>query len=295
MLRPLALSCTLAGLLACSTTPVSHTASLDSTSSLDSSAQDTAIDAPDSVTPATWSAQVTTSDAVSLFYSQGIARIPGGWIFSASGGLWRTDEQFTELASRDLPLPATLTALGFNHIGDIDVAAGKLYASLEQDDDARNQQAVAWFDPQTLQYVGHVLLPQHEASWVCVDEAPMIAYLADRYSDDALLRYDVLAGWKPLAPIKMSRKIMHIQGADVAQGAAWLSAADEVEGLYRVDLATGLTVQIGSVGRLVPTGIILPEVEGIDATLLPSGLLHVLTGEPLHVTSWLDHFAVHAP
>ena len=247
------------------------------------------------VSAPTWTATHSAEHAVSLFYSQGVARVPDGWIFSASGGLWRTDEQFNELVARELPLPATLTALGFNHIGDIDVAAGLLYAALEQPNTGLNQQAVARFDPKTLQYVDHVLLPQHEASFLSVDEPTMIAYLCDHYSDDTMLRYDVAAGWKPLSPLPMSRKVEHIQGADVALGALWLSAEDEVHGIYRVDLVSGEVVQVGSVGRLVKTGIFVPEVEGIDATPLPTGLLHILTGEPLHATSWLDDFTVKAP
>lgn len=258
-------------------------------------ASDVAIDVPADVSAATWTVSHGGEHAVSLFYSQGIARVPDGWIFSASGGLWRTDEQFNELAARELPLPATLTAMGFNHIGDIDVAAGMLYAAVEQSDTGRNQQAVVRFDPKSLEYVDHVLLAQHEASFLSIDEPTLTAYLCDHYSDDTLLRYDVAAGWKPLSPLPMSRKIEHIQGADVALGAAWLSAEDEVHGIYRVDLVSGVVVQVGTVGRLVKTGMFVPEVEGIDATPLPSGLLHVLTGEALHVTSWVDDFAVKAP
>jgi len=44
-----------------------------------------------------------------------------------------------------------------------------------------------------------------------------------------------------------------------------------VKGVYRVDLATGAVQQVGSLGHLDGEG------EGIDATLLPSGLLHALS------------------
>ena len=48
------------------------------------------------------------------------------------------------------PLPQTLLDQGYGHIGDIDMADGKLYAGLEQGDFSTGKQAVAWFDPQTL-------------------------------------------------------------------------------------------------------------------------------------------------
>lgn len=249
----------------------------------------------DTTAPAAWAATVDSSVKVSLFYSQGIARIEGGWVFSAAKGLWRTDDAYTELVEHTSPLPAELDEAGYRHIGDIDVAGGKIYAALEQKDFDRNEQAVARFDAMTLVYIDHVLLPQHEAPFIAVDEAPMIAYLSDHYSDDTLLRYDVNAGWKPLAKLLMSRKVIHIQGADVAQGAVWLSCDDPEQGVYRVALDSGAVVQVAKVNRQELVGKYRPEVEGIDASALPSGLLHVLTNEPLKGASWVDHFVVTAP
>ncbi len=277
----------------CGTSPPAPAAA-DAASALPADASSADAEAEDDAAQQ-WKATLTASDAVDLFYSQGVARIPDGWIFSAAGALWRTDDAFVQLAERDVPLPGELTALGFNHIGGIDFAEGMLYAAVEQHDFSRNEQAVVRFDPQTLDYVDHVLLAQHEASFMAVDEPTMTAYLSDRYSDDTLLRYDIKAGWKPLASLPMSQKVEHIQGGDIAQGAIWLSCDDPVQGIYRVDLASGAVVQVGSVNRQEKVGDFRPEVEGIDASQLSSGLLHVLTGEPLKLTSWLDHFEVAAP
>lgn len=273
-------------LVACSSsaTPAKSTA--------DVAVADVAADVGASTDASTWSAVVSSSDAVDVFYSQGIARVPGGWIFSASGGLWRTDDAFAQVAENMVPLPDALTPSGFNHIGDIDLAQGVLYASVEQSDFARGEQAVVLFDPQTLKYKSHVILKQHEASFLAIDEATMTAYLTDRYSDDTLLRYDVAAGWKALPSLQMSQQAVHIQGADFAQGALWLSCDDDAQSIYRVDLQSGAVLRVGTVNRQDKVGNFRPEVEGIDATPLPSGLLHVLTGEPLKATSWVDHFAV---
>jgi hypothetical protein len=61
------------------------------------------------------------------------------------------------------------------------------------------------------------------------------------WSGRELLRYDINAGWKPLPPLRMSQFVDRVQGADLAQGAVWLSTDDARKGLYRVDLASGAT------------------------------------------------------
>ncbi len=250
--------------------------------------------APD-VSPAGWQVQVKVSTGVSLLYSQGIARLPGGWAFSAKAGLWRTDDQFTQLVEVVSPVPKALLDQGYGHIGDIDLAGSKLYAALEQSDFSVGKQTVAWFDPQTLAFQGSQELPQHENPCLCIDEATMIAYTPDHYHGTDIRRYDVNTNWAALAPLTLSRQLDAMQGVDVANGALWFSCDDAVHGLYRADLKTGETLQIGTIGRLNPIGTTLPEVEGIDASQTANGFLHVLTNEPLQATSWVDDFLVTGP
>ncbi len=71
----------------------------------------------------------------------------------------------------------------------------------------------------------------------------------------------------------MSVKVNRVQGGDVVDGAVWLSTDDATDGVYRVDLRTGRVVSLGSIGRVDGEG------EGIDATPLPRGDLHVLTAD----------------
>ena len=253
-----------------------------------------AVDGAGDVSPA-WASHLVASQGVSLFYSQGIARLTDGWAFSAKAGLWRTDLGFTQLVEVTQPLPQSLLDAGYGHIGDIDLADQKLFAALEQGDDNRNKQAVAWFDPQTLAFIAHADLPQHENPCLCVDEATRIAYTPDRYHGNDIRRYDVKNAWAPLGPLLLSQKLDAMQGIDAAEGALWFSCEDAEHGIYRAAIATGEVTRVGSIGRLELTGTTRPEVEGIDATLLPSGLLHILTNEPLQATSWVDDFAVDGP
>src|SRR5512132_3607981 len=93
----------------------------------------------------------------------------------------------------------------------------------------------------------------------------------DRFGGRALLRYDVGNNWHPLPPLRMSKLVDQGQGADIRDGAAWLSTDDATEGVYRVDLQSGRVQSLGSIGHVDGEG------EGIDATPLRSGQLHVLS------------------
>ena len=252
-------------------------------------------DAAVDIAAASTSAQLINGTAVTLLYSQGIARLPNGWAFSAKAGLWRTDDTFTELVALVDPLPASLVKAGYTHIGDIDVYDGKLYAGLEQGDFSLGKQAVAWFDLTTLEFLGSVDLAQHENPCLCIDSDTHIAYTPDRYHGDSINRWDVAAGWKPLPPLQFSRKLDAMQGVDVADGALWFSCDDDAHGLYRVDLKTGEVTQIGTVGRQdgADGATLKPEVEGIDATHLGDAFLWTLTDDPTRATSWVD--AWHLP
>jgi hypothetical protein len=84
----------------------------------------------------------------------------------------------------------------------------------------------------------------------------------------------------------MTTFVANVQGADIADGYAWLSTSNPTNELYRVDLETGDVVDLGSAGHLGGEG------EGIDATRLPSGRIHTLTIDPMITPVWLGHFAI---
>jgi hypothetical protein len=157
---------------------------------------------------------------------------------------------------------------------------------LEQPTFERGDQAMARYNAKSLQLVDIVPVTQHEASFVTVDPKTMIAYSFDRFGGDALLRYDLRKHWAPLPPLAMSRFVDKVQGADVADGAVWLSTRDPTNELFRVDLKTGLVDDLGSAGHVPGEG------EGIDATNMKSGQLHVLTVDPTGSPAWFGHFRV---
>lgn len=234
--------------------------------------------------PATrFTAQVTGQVAVNPGIRQGVARAAdgAGWVLSTNNALVATtDDPQVERGKADPAIPADLAAAGYDHVGDVDVDAGILWAPIEKDDKAVGTQVIARYDPTTLAYVGGQEVPQHHASFVAAADG--IVYSADFFDDDAITRYR----WdgttlQPLAPLAMSTTVKRIQGGDVAEGALWLSTDDETNGLYRVDLTTGAVQSLGSVGHVEGEG------EGIDATPRPSGLLHVLVGDEASIGMWL--------
>ena len=231
-------------------------------------------------------ARLTDEQQLEPVYSQGIARDGNGWALSGTFALARVDDQLHPIKNVDDAIPAEWKARGFNHIGDIDVAGRYLYAPYEQPNYELGQQAIARYDAKSLAFVDAVTVPQHEASFITVDPKTMIGYSMDRFGGDALLRYDVRKGWKPLKPVHMSQFVDRVQGADVAAGAVWLSTDDATKGLYRVALPGGRVQALGNAGHLDG------EVEGIDATKLPNGRLHVLTVDAMLTPVWLGNLAV---
>jgi hypothetical protein len=219
-------------------------------------------------------------------YKQGIARLDDGWIFAGTVTMGRTNDRLKVLKTNIQPIPLDWKRKGFSHLGDPDVAGKFLYVPLEQPNFERGDQAMARYNAQSLKLVDIVPVTQHEASFVTVDPKTMIAYSFDRFGGDALLRYDVRKHWTPLPPLAMSRFVDRVQGADVADGAVWLSTDDDTNELFRVDLKTGQVDDLGSAGHVPGEG------EGIDATDLKSGQLHVLTVDPQLTPIWFGHFRV---
>jgi len=131
-----------------------------------------------------------------------------------------------------------------------------------------------------------VTVEQSHNGWVAVDPAARVSYSMDGFSDDAVVRYELAAGWKPLDRLPLDAKIERVQGGDIRDGFRWLSTDDATDGDYRVDLGTGHVDLIGSADHVDG------ECEGIDATVLPSGDLHVLSVDKALVPVRLVNLAV---
>jgi len=234
-------------------------------------------------------AQVNSEAQLPGYPNQGIARVRDGWVLSGTGTLTRVDEQLGETLGIADAIPADLRAEGFDHVGDVDVVDGVVYAPLEQPDYSKRRQMMARYDADTLEFRDARPVRQGHNSFVTMDPRTRIAYSTDQFDDDRVLRYDTRHGWKRLPPLRLDRTLERIQGGDVAGGALWLSTDDATNGLYRVDLSGGHVTPLGNAGHVDGEG------EGIDATALPSGRLHMVTVDAAVVPVWLGHLDVSAP
>lgn len=222
-----------------------------------------------------FTATVASEREVDRAYRQGLGKAADGWVFSTNFSLFRTDDELVRTVTLDAAIPQEWVEKGYDHIGDIDVVGDVVHVPLEQPDYGAERQAMLRYDLDTLGYLDGVEVAQSHNAWVAVDADTMTAYSMSGFSDDTVLRYDIDAGWEPLEPIQLSTTIDRVQGGDLRDGALWLSTDDETDGVYRVDLATGDVVALGSIGHVESEG------EGIDATTLDAGDLHVLTAAPL--------------
>jgi len=231
-------------------------------------------------------ATISSDQAVEAAFRQGLAKADTGWIVSNDLTLFQTDDAFVIVTKNEQAIPEDLLAEGFDHIGDIDVEGGIIYAPLEQGDYDLMRQLMVRYDAVTLERLDVVEVAQSHNAWVSVDPDSMVAYSMSGFTDDVVLRYDVADGWKPLEPIQLDRTVERVQGGDVERGFLWLATDDATNGVYRVDLATGAVVDLGSAGQVDGEG------EGIDATELPTGDLHVLVADPALVPMWVVHLLV---
>lgn len=237
--------------------------------------------APTTTRPIVWTGTVTRETDVDGNYRQGIARSGDGWIFTTNNAIYRTDASFTEVESHKEAIPADLAAQGYNHLGDPDVADGLIWIPVERDDKDHALQVTARYDEDSLAFVDAVEVTQHHNAFVAVDDDG-VAYSTDQFGDDTLLRYTVADGAAVAEePLVMSQFVDRIQGGDVLDGAIFLSTDDDHNGVYRVDLATGEVTDLGSAGHVDGEG------EGIDATDLPVGQLHVLVADEAIAPMWV--------
>ena len=86
---------------------------------------------------------LASEQRLSPLWAQGVARVPGGWVFSGTNGLWRTDDRLRVRAVNAPAIPAAWKVRGFVHIGDIDVVGRYIYAPFEEPDYSKGHQATA--------------------------------------------------------------------------------------------------------------------------------------------------------
>lgn len=262
---------------------------------------------PQGCTPRPWTLVGTDTFTLpsGLVRSQGVTSDGSGWVFSWQGGVSRTNDAYTTLAANTLPPdlvvnqpsadPATgQNHLGGNHIGDVDVHDGLVYAPVE--DGGENAQVtkidnpeyqhpyIALYDAKTLLYTGrHYALPlalqAAGVPWVAVDPRS-----GDVYTDewdmphdrinvyDSQFRFSRFINLQYPASFGVGFHLSRIQGAKVIGHTMYATRDDNAKTVFAIDLRTGDVTQLFSLNPGVPA-----ELEGLAVRKTPDGaLLHLL-------------------
>jgi hypothetical protein len=252
-----------------------------------------------------------------LIRSQGVTSDGNGWVFSWQGGVSRTDDAYTTVAANTLPPDVAVdqpsldpTAgtnhLGANHIGDIDVHDGFVYAPVE--DGGENAQAmrlnnpeyqhpyIALYDAKTLAYTGRkyplpLELQAAGVPWVAVDPHSGAVYTDewdmphDRLNVyDSQLRFRRFVDLHYPASFGAGFHLSRIQGAKILGHTMYASRDDDAKTVYAIDLPTGDVSRLFSLNPGVPA-----ELEGLAIRKTADGaLLHLLIVLDNNVDSSLD-------
>jgi hypothetical protein len=217
----------------------------------------------------------TFTGTTALGRGQGVATDGTFWYFSGTYSVEKTDAQFNSLGSASIPI-AQYLADGSNHIGDIDVYNGTLYAPLE-DGSAYQHPKVSLVDTATLTFGTKYSIPQSLQTkgvpWIAVDPARGFAYLAEWDPTTQLNRFTLgTLAYVDSLPLTMpaGQTLGRIQGAKVFEGALYLSTDDAGKTIYKLNLETGTVLKLFGL-----TGI--GEEEGLAFWARPDGsLMHTL-------------------
>ncbi|MDQ2621582.1 MAG: hypothetical protein M3Y45_00920 [Actinomycetota bacterium] len=223
-----------------------------------------------------------------LFRTQGVASDGQSLWFSWLNGVSRTDLAGEEvLAARyHDAIPDHLRYTGHNHIGDIDVHDGLLYAPIE-DGPQYLSPWIAVYRADTLDWTGrsYQLPRQHLTEgvpWVAIDGPRGVAYTAE-WNDTTRLNVHRLSDFEILRTVRLDKTVPRIQGAKVFRGSLYVARDNGAEqSIEAIDPDTGQVTHLfdRNLGDEY-------EAEGIAFVRGPTGTVMLTTdifqGSPMSV------------
>jgi hypothetical protein len=261
-----------------------------------------------SCTPGPWTLVSTDTSPLplGLTRSQGVTSDGNGWIVSWQAGVSRTNDAYTVLAATTLPPDFAVNHpsydpggsgnhVGANHIGDIDVHDGLVYAPAEDggfnvgvtnlNTPGYQHSYIALYDAKTLAYTGRryelpLALKEAGVPWVAVDLRSGEVYTDEwQMTHDRINVYDSQLRFQRFIPLHYPASfgagfhLSRIQGAKVLRHTMYASRDDDAKSIYSIDPRTGDVTRLFS---LNPVGN-NPEVESLAIRPTSDGaLLHVL-------------------
>ena len=203
---------------------------------------------------------------------QGIATDGERYFNSGSTALYVYSKEGELLAENDEPFVDLVKPA--NHIGDISVHDGELFAGIEWFDDGRGTDIqIAIYDAETLQFKRSVDWSpdsgQVEVSALAVDAESGLVWMTDWVDGTYVYRYDLAtetyAGKLHLRPVPQWQ-----QGIAAFEGSLYITAddgdaeSDEADNLWRVPAETGATAAYVTHEKVFTEFRRAGEIEGID-------------------------------
>jgi len=189
------------------------------------------------------------------FY-QGLATDGERWFFSHRYSLYSTKlEDFQSILHvNEDAIPSELKREGYDHIGDIEVYKGKIYAPLE--DKLYTKPLIALYSADTLEYLGSIgPLPQKHMPWCTVDPNSEAILSSEFDNVNEVYVYDMNGNL--IDKIKLSKTLNRVQGGKILGRHLYLTADDGGDTVYKIDIETGEV----NVFLKIPTPF---EMEGIE-------------------------------
>ena len=195
------------------------------------------------------------------FY-QGLATDGERWFFSHRYFLYMTklDDFQNILRANENAIPSELKREGYDHIGDIEVYKGKIYAPLE--DKLYTKPLIALYSADTLEYLGSIgPLPQKHMPWCTIDPSSETILSSEFDNVDEIYVYDMNGNL--ISRIKLSRTLNRVQGGKILGRHLYLTADDGGDTIYKVDIETGEV----EVFFKIPTPFEMEGIEYLDGKL----------------------------
>lgn len=200
--------------------------------------------------------RIVSVDLINPRFYQGLATDGRRWIFSYRYSLYATkvDDYEKVVYKNEHAIPPKLEAEGYDHIGDLDLYDGKVYAPLE--DRLYSKPLIALYSADTLEYVGSIgPLPQSHIPWCAVDPDTQ-TILTSEFSDvDEIYVYDM--NGKLVKKIRLSSRIDRVQGGEIVGKLLYLTADDGGDTVYVVEVETGEVRELIRIGTPF-------EMEGVE-------------------------------
>ena len=219
----------------------------------------------------------TFTGLTALRRGQGVAFDGSNWFFSGTLSLERADLAYATLDANDLAIPLGLALQGSDHIGDIDVYAGTLYAPIEDGGSYGNPMLVH-YDAATLGAGAQLSIPQalqtEGVPWVAANGPVGEIYFAE-WNPTVQLNVFSLANATYLRSVTLhwppeQASLGRIQGAKVFDGALYMASDEAEKTVYKVNLDTGTVLRLFTIP-------ISDEQEGLAVGTLADGTeLHTL-------------------